>query len=202
MGQALGVECGREFDWSWLKRNSFSPRVAVIYKPAPKTDLKLLFSRGFRNPSSYDMFWTDDGMTAIANPSLRPETSDTYEFDFDREVTRRVRIGASLYHYRVHDPDRADLYRQRPDAVRERRWRPRLGRFARIAMPVSGLNRFEIQHRIPARVFSSGSVLPNSPGQVGKLRLSMPLWRERVRRARDCRRWANERPMRVLGCRG
>ena len=33
---------------------------------------------------------------------------------------------------------------------------------------------------IQRSVFGSGAVLPNSPGQVGKLRLSIPLWRDRL----------------------
>ena len=180
-GKHWDLNLGVRLDWSWLKRSSVSPRAAVIYKPAPKTDLKLLFSRGFRNPSSYDMFWNDEGLTTLANPSLHPETSDTYEFDFDREVTSRVRIGASAYHYRVNDLIEqiytADGLTQYVNADRVR---------------AAGVS-FELQCRLPAAidlassiefqrsVFDSGAVLTNSPGQVGKLRLSVPLWRDRLR---------------------
>jgi outer membrane receptor protein involved in Fe transport len=50
----------------------------------------------------------------------------------------------------------------------------------------------ELQYRLPARIdlvsslelqqarFRSGRLLANSPGQVGKLRLSVPLWRDRL----------------------
>ena len=180
-GKHWEVKVGARYDWSWLKRNAVSPRAAVIYKPAAKTDLKLLVSRGFRNPSSYDMFWTDNGISELANPSLRPETSDTYEFDFDREVTSRVRIGASAYHYRVNNlieqiyTDGGLLQYVNADRVR-----------------TAGAS-FELQCRLPAAidlsssiefqrsVFGTGAVLPNSPGQVGKLRLSVPLWRDRLR---------------------
>ena len=180
-GKHWEVKVGARYDRSWLKRSAVSPRAAVIYKPAPKTDLKLLFSRGFRNPSSYDMFWTDNGISELANPSLRPETSDTYEFDFDREVTSRVRIGASAYHYRVSNlieqiyTDGGLLQYVNADRVR-----------------TAGAS-FELQCRLPAAidlsssiefqrsVFGTGAVLPNSPGQVGKLRLSVPLWRDRLR---------------------
>ena len=180
-GKHWELSVGGRFDWSWLKSSSFSPRAAVIYKPTPKTDLKLVYSRGFRNPSSYDMFWSDNGLSTLPNPSLQPETSTTYEFDFDQEITKRVRVGASAYYYRfsnlieqIYSPEGLAQY-VNADGVR-----------------AAGTS-FELQCRLPASidlvssiefqraVFSSGSVLPNSPGQVGKLRISVPLMHDRLR---------------------
>ena len=42
--------------------------------------------------------------------------------------------------------------------------------------------RFDLESSLELQrsVFDSGAVLPNSPGQVGKLRLSIPLWRDRL----------------------
>jgi outer membrane receptor for ferrienterochelin and colicins len=75
----------------------------LIYKPTARTDVNILFSRGFRNPSSYDMFYSDNGLTQIPNTSLRPETTDTYEVDVDCEFTKRISAAASIYQYRVGD---------------------------------------------------------------------------------------------------
>ncbi len=180
-GPRWELKAGARFDWSWLKSNAVSPRAALIYKPAPKTDLKLLFSRGFRNPSSYDMFWNDGGLTEVANLALRPETSNNFEFDFDREVTRGLQIGASVYHSRVND-------------LIEQIYTPEgLVQYVNAERVRSTGASVEIQWRLPRAieldsslevqrsVFRSGEVLPDSPGQVGKLRISVPLWRDRLR---------------------
>jgi outer membrane receptor protein involved in Fe transport len=179
-GERWEVKLGARFDWSWLKRNSISPRVAVIYKPEPNTDIKLLFGRGFRNPSSYDMFWTDDGLTQLGNPALRPETSNTYEIDFDRALTRRVRIAASAYHYRVNDLVEqiytADGLTQFVNADRVRSTGASVELQCRLPASIDLVSSIEFQRS----AFGSGVVLPNSPGQVGKLRFFVPLWRGRL----------------------
>jgi iron complex outermembrane receptor protein len=156
-----------------------SPRVAVIYKPFVKTDLKLMYGRGFRHPSAYDMFY-DDGVTQTGNPSLRPETTDTYEFAIEHTFTSRLRASASAHNYQVNNlveqvfTPAGLLHYVNADRVR-----------------AAGIS-FELLLQLPARidlassvefqraVFGSGMVLPNSPGQVGKLHLSMPLWHDRL----------------------
>jgi iron complex outermembrane receptor protein len=94
---------GARFDRSQQKKSSVSPRIALIYKPAKKSNVKLLYGRGFRNPSSYNMFFDDGGLSQVANPSLHPETSDTFEIDLEHAVTRNLRASSSFYRYRVND---------------------------------------------------------------------------------------------------
>jgi len=101
LGNHWEMNVGARFDWSWLKRSALSPRAALIYKPTSTTDIKLLYSRGFGNPSSYDMFYQDNGLTQVANTSLRPETTDTFEVDIDQDFTKHIHGGASVYHYQV-----------------------------------------------------------------------------------------------------
>jgi iron complex outermembrane receptor protein len=179
LGTHWSLNTGARLDWCRLKSNAISPRVAAIYKPAPKTDLKILYSRGFLNPSNYDMFFSD-GLTQIANPSLRPETADSYEIDFDREITPRLRIGTSIYHYRV-----SGLIEQTyaPDG---------LAQFVNLDRVRASGAAVEIAWRLPAgmelasslalqrAVLRQGVALPNSPGQLAKLRFSMPLWHDKL----------------------
>jgi outer membrane receptor for ferrienterochelin and colicins len=180
LGQHWEANIGGRFDWSWRKRSALSPRAALIYKPASNTAVKMLYSRGFKNPSSYDMFYSDNGQTQIANTSLRPETTDTFEVDVDQEIARHVHAGASVYHYKV-----ASLIQQTflPDGV--------IQYVNEDHVQAAGAD-VELTFRFPAFELSSslefqravlrdGTVLPNSPGQVGKLRASVPLWRNRFR---------------------
>ena len=125
------------------------------------------------------MFY-DDRLTQIGNMSLRPETTSTYEFDVQHTLTKRVRVSASAYHYDVNNlveqvfTNNGMIQYVNADHVR-----------------AGGIS-FEIFVQLPARatlvsslefqraVLASRLVLPNSPAQVGKLRLSIPLWRDRL----------------------
>jgi outer membrane receptor for ferrienterochelin and colicins len=179
-GKHWEANLGARFDWSLLKRSAASPRLALIYKPTSSTDIKMLYSRGFRNPSSYDMFYADNGLTQLANTSLRPETTDTFEVDVDREFTKRISAAASVYHYRVSDliqqifTSAGPLQYVNEDHVRA------AGASVELAFHFSG---FDLASSIEFQraVLDDGTVLPNSPGQVGKLRASVPLWRNRLR---------------------
>jgi iron complex outermembrane receptor protein len=173
------MNLGLRFDRSWLKGNSVSPRAAVIYKPSANTDFKLMYGRGFRHPSTYDMFY-DDGATQVANPSLRPENTDTCEVDIEHAFSRRLRAGASAYQYRVNNlveqiftPDNMVQY---VNADRVRATGASLELLLQLPARIDLASSLEYQRA----VFGSRTVLPNSPGQVGKLRLSVPLWRDRV----------------------
>jgi iron complex outermembrane receptor protein len=179
LGRHWQMNLGLRFDRSWLKGNAVSPRAAVIYKPSTKTDLKLMYGRGFRHPSSYDMFY-NDGLTQIGNPSLRSETTDTYELDIEHTFTRRLRASASAYHYLVNNLVEqvftpAGLI-QCVNADRVRADGVSMEMVLQLPARIDLVSSLEFQRS----VFGTGTVLPNSPGQVGKLHLSMPLWRDRL----------------------
>ena len=179
LGRHWDLNFGARFDWSWLKRSALSPRVAVIYKPFPKTGLKLMYGRGFRHPSIYDMFY-DDGVTQIGNPALRSETTDEYEFDLEHTFTKRLRAGVSAYRYQVNNLveqvfTSAGLI-QYVNADRVRAAGVSFELFLQLPGRIDMASSLELQRAI----FGSRTVLPNSPGQVGKLHLSLPLWRDRV----------------------
>ena len=173
------MNLGLRFDRSWLKGNALSPRVAVIYKPSASTDLKLMYGHGFRHPSSYDMFY-DDGITQIGNPSLRSESTDTYEVDIEHTFGRRLRASASAYHDTVNNlveqvftPTGMVQY---INADNVRTGGVSLEMFLQLPARIDLVSSLEFQRS----VFGNGTVLPNSPGQVGKLHLSVPLWRDRL----------------------
>lgn len=178
-GRRWEVSLGTRFDWSWLKRNAISPRIAVTYKPANGTDLKLMYGRGFRNPSSYDVYW-EDGFTQIGNSSLRPETSDTFDFGIDHTFGKRVRASASAYHYLVNSfieqVFTGNGMTQYVNADRLRAAGVSLG----LDCVLPGSVRLSSSLEMQRAAFDSAPALPNSPGQVGKLRLVLPVWRERL----------------------
>jgi outer membrane receptor protein involved in Fe transport len=79
----------------------FSPRAALLYQRSEWT-VKFLYGRSFRNPSTYQLFYSD-GLAVQANPDARPETSNTVEVDLDRRLGKRMNLQVSAYGYRLRD---------------------------------------------------------------------------------------------------
>jgi iron complex outermembrane receptor protein len=180
LGRKWEVNVGGRFDCSWLNRNSFSPRAAMIYKISPKTDFKLLYGRGFSSPSNYVMFFDDNGLTQKPNPALKPETTNTFEFDAESRFTRKIRGVASIYRYEVND------------LIQQIYTSSGLEQYINADIVRASGASFELDWQLPAgtelrsslemqrAVFGNRVVLPNSPGQVGKFQFLIPLFRNRM----------------------
>lgn len=179
LGPHWEVNVGARADWSWLRRSAISPRASLIYKPSSGTTLKFLASRGFKNPSTYNMFY-DDGLTQIANPALRPEFVNSYEIDFTHQLTKHLRTEVNAYRYGVTDlvqqtyTSTGLIQYMNEGEVRASGISMEL--MARTPLGIELQSSLEIQRAM----FRNGLVLPNSPGQAGKFRASMPLWRNRI----------------------
>lgn len=180
LGSRWELDLGGRFDWSWIRRSAVSPRAALLYKPSSTSVIKLLYGRGFRNPSAYEMFWDDNGLSQKANPSLLPETNDSYEVSVENRFGKRIRASASAYRYQVNDLIQLTYT---PDG---------LAQYVNSGgVRASGIS-FEVDAKLPSgiemsssldmqrAVFGDGSVLPNSPGQIGKLQFSKPFWKNRL----------------------
>lgn len=179
VGRRWRVDLGGRFDWSRYRRSAVSPRGALIFQPDSKTALKFMLGRGFRNPSAYEMFF-DDGISSRENPGLRPAIAMTYEVTAERQLATRVQASLSAYHYRLRDmisaaytPDGLQQFQNFGQADAAGIEMELIGK---LASGIEGQASFAIQRA----VMEDRSVLPNSPGQIGKLRFSIPLWRDRA----------------------
>jgi outer membrane receptor protein involved in Fe transport len=96
------LDLGGRFDYSLNRRNFFAPRAALIYQPSSWT-YKFLYGRSFRNPSAFQLFYSDDGLSGLANPAARSEKADTVEVDAERKIGRRLNLVTSAYGYILRD---------------------------------------------------------------------------------------------------
>jgi len=95
------LDLGLRYDASSYGHNFVSPRAALIFQPS-QWALKFLYGRSFRNPSAYQLYYSD-GFSATDNPSARPETADTVEVDLERKLGKRMNMQMSAYGYRLRD---------------------------------------------------------------------------------------------------
>jgi len=175
IGKRWKLNAGVRYDWPHYRRSAISPRGALIFQPNRKTSYKFMVGRGFRNPSVYEMFFDDGGLSAKENPALRPSTAMTYEINVERRLGSRVRASVSAFKYVLRDMISAtyteDGLQQYQNFGRARALGIEFEVDGKLAGGLEGGASLAFQRAVA----DDRSALPNSPGQVGKLRLSVPL---------------------------
>ena len=157
--------------------STFNPRLALIFKPYPKTDVKLLYGHAFRAPSAYELYYWQNGV-AKQNPFLDPETIKTAEVVFERQFGKNFRLSAGGFYYRIRDlinqvTDASDellVYRNLDRVVAkglelelERYWAGGLRSRASYAFQNS-------------KNVLTGSSLTNSPRHLAQANIEYPFW--------------------------
>jgi outer membrane receptor for ferrienterochelin and colicins len=172
------LNLGARLDASGYRRSFVSQRAALIYAPSAHDSYKLMYGKAFRDPTAFELFYTDPGAQTIGNPNARPEVSNTIEVAVERRLASRVNSILSVYRYRIDDlivgnytPEGLLQY-QNDDTIKA----------SGVEMELNG-------HPVPwlemaASMAFQRSVnstdhtsLPNSPGRIGKLRASVSLFR-------------------------
>ena len=83
--------------------NELSPKVVFSYFPTRKTTLYASFGHAFNPPRLFQLYWYDPGVQVIANPTLKPESSNTFEIGWKEKMDDRTYLGLSLYHAKTKD---------------------------------------------------------------------------------------------------
>lgn len=155
-----------------------NPRLALIYKPAEKTILKLLFGKAFRAPNVYEMYY-GDGVSYRANPDLRPERITTTEVVCDQYLGEHFRSSLSAYYYQIkglitqHLGGDDLLVYENTETIRAR------GIEAEVEVRwVDGLQGRASYVLQQAEDADSELSLTNSPRHQAKLNLNIPLVRQ------------------------
>lgn len=168
------VDLGVRVDESYYQHGFVSPRAALIYQPSAWT-YKFLYGRSFRNPSAFQLFYSD-GIADAANPALRPESADTLEFDAERKLGKRFNLQTSAYGYRLRDM-MVGVYL--PDGLLQ--YQNSIGITAEgIEVEINGHPWNWLEASASYAVQRSYNIAPleNSPGYLGKFRFAVPLGRK------------------------
>ena len=172
----LLLNIGARYDYYEDCGGSLNPRVGLIYSPWDKGTFKLLYGQAFRAPSVNEIY----GPWGTNSPSagLKPERIQTYEAVYEQHLPHNLRLTLSGYYYHIDDlisPDAAGLTYVNVDKVNtkgvetELEWRHATGVRLRAG--------YSLQR---AEDGNTGERLSNSPEQLAKFHLLVPLAPERV----------------------
>jgi iron complex outermembrane receptor protein len=172
---------GLRLDESRLFGHFLSPRVALVWQSSSRTVYKAVYGHPFRNPSAFEQFYNDGGLSYAAAPPLRQEVAETFQASVERKVASAWTLTADGFSYRIRNGIEAVAL---DDSVQQ--YRNTGGyRAAGGELEISGKpwDRLEVLASLAVQQATGGAAsvwLANSPRQVAKLRLGLPLWRDRL----------------------
>jgi outer membrane receptor for ferrienterochelin and colicins len=71
---------------------ALSPRLAVIVKPTPADNVKLMVGSAFRAPSAYEQFYNDAGVTQVTSTSCGTTLKQENVYSAEVETTHRFNV--------------------------------------------------------------------------------------------------------------
>jgi outer membrane receptor for ferrienterochelin and colicins len=157
-----------------------NPRLALIYTPAKKTTLKLLYGRAFRAPDPYELAYLPAGDSTSVR--IQPETVSTTEIVVERYQGDRLRFAASFFYY---DADKLLSY-----LINSSTGAVALGNLRHVdSVGIETEAEAKFNNGIDARISYSvqearksltDELLPNSPKHIARLNLFAPILKERL----------------------
>jgi iron complex outermembrane receptor protein len=99
----LILNAGARYDNFYSFGSTANPRVALIYRPAETTSLKLLYGTAFRAPTPYERYYNDGGISQVASPNLKPETIASYELVAEQQIGKHLSASASGFYYEMEN---------------------------------------------------------------------------------------------------
>lgn len=178
----LLLNVGARHDESTFAGGNTSPRLALIYNATEKTALKASWSTAYRLPTAGDMFYAD-GATAVGNPNLLPERVVSRELVLEHNLQANTRLTAVLYDYQTDDLIKMQPYAPIPFATQSQNVGEGNTRGFELEFEKFWDNRVRMRgsYAWQRAIDYDGQWMINSPENLGKFNLSLPLLNERLR---------------------
>ncbi|MBI3696415.1 MAG: TonB-dependent receptor [Acidobacteria bacterium] len=170
----LRVDVSRNFN------NSVSPRLALVYQRSPQTVYKFVYGRPFRNPSMYEKYYDDGGLSFLPSKGLRPETANTFEISAERKIRRDLTAVINVYHYDIDNLIQANLVTENLQQFQNSAGSRSDGVELELAGQPSRWLETTASFAWQRAVNEATGWLPNSPRRLGKLRFAAPLARQKL----------------------
>ena len=177
----LAFVAGLRSDWHGNYGNMLSPRLGMVYNLNRSTDIKATYSWAFRAPNSYETFYSVK-TSNTANPLLKPEKIRSWELEVDHRFGKIYSLSTAAFLNRIDDliapsidPATGNPIYLNTSPVQTKGLEWELS--ARWANGVEGA----ISHTLQGtRNMATNNILTNSPKQLGKATLSVPLMQRKL----------------------
>jgi iron complex outermembrane receptor protein len=169
---------GVRWDYARYFPTFVSPRVAAVFQASPRTVYKLVYGRPFRNPSTFEQFYNDGGLSYIAAAPLKAEAAQAFEASFERRMARNWTLVLNGFHYRFENVIEAATLANGAQQYQNAGEYRSTGVEAELTGKL--WNRLEAtastawQNAVEG---GGGGRLANAPCNVSKLRLGLPIGR-------------------------
>jgi outer membrane receptor for ferrienterochelin and colicins len=178
----LTLNAGLRYDHYSTFGGTTNPRLALIYRPAGKTTLKLLYGKAFSAPDVYEIT-PDFGTFYDDNLKLRPEHIKSLEARVEQALGRYFQLSSGAYRNRIDDlislvSISADGNFQYQNAGSAQATGTDVELIGRAPSGLQGKASFEY---VDAHNDGAGNLpLDNSPRPMAKLNLIAPLLHQRL----------------------
>ena len=177
----LAFVVGLRSDWYRTYGNALSPRAGLHFNPTPNTDLKVNYSWAFRAPNDYEAFYAGNNSNT-ANPSLKPERIRSWEVDVEHRFGKRYYASGAGFLNQIDDliEQSIDPLTGNPVYTNSTRIQTK-GIEYELGVKWPGGLEGTISHTIQdTRTVLTGVDLPNSPRQLAKVNLSIPVLQKKI----------------------
>ena len=177
----LAFVVGLRSDWYRTYGNALSPRAGLHFNPTPNTDLKVNYSWAFRAPNDYEAFYAGNNSNT-ANPTLKPERIRSWEVDVERRFGKRYYVSGAGFLNQIDDliEQSMDPLTGQPVYANSTRVQTK-GLEYELGVKWPGGLEGSVSHTVQnTRSLLSGEDLPNSPRQLAKVNLSVPLLQKKL----------------------
>jgi iron complex outermembrane receptor protein len=172
----LSFTLGVRYDYFSNRKESISPRAAVIYNVFSSTTLKLLFGNAYRAPDLFSLYYEFENQ-AKANPFIKPEKINTFELVAEQQFNSKIYGTLSLYTFEMRglieqaiDPLDGLLQFQNLEKVRGKG--VEVGLNIRLQNGLKGYINYSFQNN---KNVLDNEKISNSPSHVFKFGLSAPI---------------------------
>ncbi len=103
--EKLAVTLGGRFDYNSIYKETFNPRLGIVYKATSRLTLKALAGTAYIAPSNYYRWenWANPYAMHIPNLSIKPERLQSAEVSGIFYATRQLSVRTSIYRNNMKD---------------------------------------------------------------------------------------------------
>ncbi len=164
-------------DYDSRSVESFSPKMALVYRPFMQTTLRISGGKAFRQPTIYELYYnytsSSTNSTTTANKDLKPEKNTSWDIGLRQELWKGAAINLTYYENYIKDL----IYTKTISSTLKER--VNVGKAETKGVEVELEQRFSKELKLFANLSNTQSEITENdanPDTVGKELTDLPEW--------------------------